>query len=78
MKKSIIHALVLFLNKRCHVERFDSYGVKKFARLLFLVLFLSGGAALGFVALTYPESNFKRLRLAYDHPLYNARHLRAD
>ena len=69
MKKSIIHALVLFLNKCCHVERFDSCGAKRFARLLFLVLFLSGGTALGFVALTYPESNIKPLRLAYDHPL---------
>src|ERR1043166_1152380 len=69
MKKSIIHALVPFLDKRRLVQRFDSHGVKKFTRLLFLVLFLSCGAALGFVSLTYPALNLKRLRLAYDHPL---------
>ena len=68
MKSSIIPALALFLNKCRRVRRFDSYRVKRSARLLLLVLFLSCGAALGFVAVTYPESNFKRLRLAYDHP----------
>ena len=69
MKKSIIHAVALFLDKRRRVQRFDSHGVKRFTRLLFLVLFLSCGATLGFVSLTYPASNLKRLRLAYDHPL---------
>jgi hypothetical protein len=58
MKKSIVPALVLFLDKCCRV-----------ARVLLFVLFLSCGAALGFVALTYTESKIKPLRLAYDHPL---------
>src|ERR1051325_8911235 len=68
MKSSVISALVRFVNKDCRIQRPDSSGVTRFVRLFLLVLFLSGGAALGFVALTYPESSIKPLRLAYDHP----------
>ena len=66
MKSSIIHPLVLGLNKYC--RRFDSNSVKRFARLAFVLLFVSCGTALGFVALTHSQSNIKPLRLAYDQP----------
>ena len=68
MKSSAVSALVLLINKRFRAQRFESSRLKTFARLFVLVLFLSGGVALGFVALTYTESSIKPLRLAYDQP----------
>src|SRR5438445_994007 len=68
--KSSIRSLIGFLNERRRVQRLRPRSTTKFCRVLFSVVLVSWGAALGFVALAHygVNVNGKPLRLAYDQP----------
>src|SRR5438132_5254621 len=66
--KSSIRSLIRFLNERRRVQILRPGSTTKFCRVLFSVVLISRGTALGLVAFAHHGLNGKPLRLAYDQP----------